>query len=111
MGESGNPAKRAQQKRARGGQHVRPVPRVPIDMIAVDSDLNRGLVLVALHGQITGMEAETAEQFAAELTEHARRVRAGAVDDRPHSRACGLTCPGHGPHCAKDCPTCHPVQP
>jgi len=29
------------------------------------------------------------------------------IDRRPHSRACGMRCgPGHGPHCAKDCPTC-----
>lgn len=27
--------------------------------------------------------------------------------ERPHSRACGVACLGHGPACAKDCPTCH----
>ena len=28
------------------------------------------------------------------------------VDSRPHSRACGIRCPGHGIGCARDCPTC-----
>ena len=28
-------------------------------------------------------------------------------DRRPHSRACGVSCAGHGTACAKDCPTCH----
>lgn len=28
------------------------------------------------------------------------------VDDRPHSRACGISCRGHGPQCSPDCPTC-----
>lgn len=27
-------------------------------------------------------------------------------DDRPHSRACGIFCRGHGPECSSDCPTC-----
>jgi hypothetical protein len=27
-------------------------------------------------------------------------------DRRPHSRACGVFCPGHGQGCAPDCPTC-----
>lgn len=30
-----------------------------------------------------------------------------AKDERPHSRACGLNCPGHGVGCAPDCPTCN----
>lgn len=28
------------------------------------------------------------------------------TDDRPHSRACGISCNGHGPQCHKNCPTC-----
>jgi hypothetical protein len=32
---------------------------------------------------------------------------ANQPDDRAHSRACGIRCPGHGKGCAKDCPTCH----
>lgn len=31
-------------------------------------------------------------------------------DDRPHSRACGIRCQGHGPECSSDCPTCHPQE-
>lgn len=28
------------------------------------------------------------------------------TDDRPHSRACGLFCQGHGAKCNRNCPTC-----
>jgi hypothetical protein len=28
-------------------------------------------------------------------------------DRRPHSRACGMFCRGHGRDCAPDCPTCY----
>lgn len=28
------------------------------------------------------------------------------VDDRPHSRACGIRKHGHGPDCSSNCPTC-----
>jgi hypothetical protein len=27
-------------------------------------------------------------------------------DGRPHSRACGISCRGHGSACSPDCPTC-----
>ncbi len=29
-----------------------------------------------------------------------------AKDERPHSRACGMNCRGHGLSCSPDCPTC-----
>ena len=29
------------------------------------------------------------------------------VDQRPHSRACGIRQHEHGPACSGDCPTCH----
>ena len=28
------------------------------------------------------------------------------IDQRPHSRACGFQCPGHGSGCHYTCPTC-----
>lgn len=34
------------------------------------------------------------------VAEHPRK------DERPHSRACGITIHDHGPGCAADCPTC-----
>jgi len=30
-----------------------------------------------------------------------------AVDQRPHSRACGMHAHPHGPDCHSNCPTCH----
>lgn len=35
------------------------------------------------------------------------------VDRRPHSRACGIQCFGHGLACSADCPTCggRPIEP
>lgn len=30
----------------------------------------------------------------------------GEQDRRPHSRACGISCPGHGTSCHASCPTC-----
>lgn len=52
--------------------------------------------------------------YDARACECGRRIWTGieeaeyaAKDRRPHSRACGLFCQGHGSDCATDCPTCH----
>lgn len=42
---------------------------------------------------------------------HGTPVAAPAIDDRPHSRACGWEIHPHGPRCHGTCPTCHPVAP
>lgn len=99
MGKSGNPAKRAAAQR--------PAPQRANADVSVD--LDKGLVLFLLNGQPIGFHPDTADMLAQSLANASAHVRAHlGVDNRPHSRACGMKCgPGHGPHCAKDCPTCH----
>jgi len=46
-----------------------------------------------------------AMQLAAQLTTTVGYVKQG--DRRPHSRACGIKCTGHGRGCHSNCPTCH----
>lgn len=98
-GRSGNPAKRAQEKAPARRRSRR-------DLIDVDVDKGRSLVLLDVGGQITGMTVETTDALILSLT-NARHEVASTADRRPHSRACGMTCQGHGAACAKDCPTCH----
>jgi hypothetical protein len=38
-------------------------------------------------------------------------LESGSVDNRPHSRACGVMTHEHGASCAPDCPTCSPSAP
>lgn len=99
MGRSGNPAKRESTKpQAR--------PRTRRDLIDVSVDLSRGLVLIDVGGEVTGMLPQTVDALIVSLT-NAKREVVRNEDRRPHSRACGMACQGHGAACAKDCPTCH----
>lgn len=97
MGKSGNPAKRAQKG---------PQRRTRRDLIDVSTDEVRGLVILDVGGQKTGMTAETCKALENSLATARAVVEGPTTDDRPHSRACGMSCRGHGTDCAKDCPTC-----
>jgi len=44
-------------------------------------------------------------QLAAQITQPTKPP--DTRDRRPHSRACGIKCTGHGRGCHSNCPTCH----
>lgn len=100
MGKSGNPAKRAAQQ---GKHSKRPTRR---DGIEVSVIRDRGLVVLDVGGELTGMTIETTDALIMSLT-NARNDLMGNGDRRPHSRACGIGPHEHGAACSKDCPTCH----
>lgn len=76
------------------------------DGIEVSIVRDRELVVLDVGGELTGMTVETTDALILSLT-NARNELAGTADNRPHSRACGMFCRGHGAACSKDCPTCH----
>lgn len=58
---------------------------------------------------IANMAARLVDFALAEFNPGQTLTLRPAPDQRPHSRACGIHCPGHGRGCAPDCPTCHPI--
>lgn len=42
---------------------------------------------------------------------HDTKLEDHSKDDRPHSRACGITPHNHGVWCHQNCPTCHGRNP
>lgn len=98
MGRSGNPAKRAAQ--AGGTPSHRRTRR---DLIDVEVDEPRELVVLNVGGERTGMTVATVDALILSLTNARNHL---SRDNSPHSRACGIQPHEHGAACSKDCPTC-----
>ncbi len=103
------------QQWVRAGSQRQPVPENPARPSAVEA-FREILAVMDRHGiRVTATQAEAIigtsaftsyrpDVFAEALNEVEQQQP--ARDLRPHSRACGMNCPGHYRGCSKDCPTC-----
>ncbi len=57
--------------------------------------------------EVKGLDTDTWPTIAGIKEDLRRRIAALDRDQRPHSRACGITRHDHGPDCHSNCPTCH----
>lgn len=61
--------------------------------------------LVDLHAEAVLAASLSAQSVAQPVAQPTKPPK--PFDSRPHSRACGIRCTGHGRGCHTNCPTCH----